>query len=96
MNCILNVCKHGSCKATYEVPCYRCLCEPGFYGDACEHFNLSSGNPCKVYRTYVKTSHGEYRCDCFTAFSGRNCPDFNPCLLKSSNCLHGSVCESNL
>ncbi|XP_049513847.1 cadherin EGF LAG seven-pass G-type receptor 2 [Dermacentor silvarum] len=93
--CLLNVCKHGSCEATEERPGYRCVCDPGFYGDACEHFDPCSENPCKTFGTCVNTSHGEYRCDCFTGFSGRNCSDFNPCLLKPSACLHGGACESN-
>ncbi|KAH6922888.1 hypothetical protein HPB50_020024 [Hyalomma asiaticum] len=93
--CLMNVCKHGSCEATDALPGYRCLCDPGFYGDACEHFDPCSENPCKTFGTCVNISHGEYRCDCFTGFSGRNCSDFNPCLLKPSACLHGGVCESN-
>ncbi|XP_075729557.1 uncharacterized protein LOC119163685 isoform X2 [Rhipicephalus microplus] len=93
--CQMNVCKHGSCEVTEAMPGYRCLCDPGFYGDACEHFDPCSENPCKTFGTCVNISHGEYRCDCFTGFSGRNCSDFNPCLLKPSACLHGGVCESN-
>uniref|UniRef100_L7M4R1 Putative g protein-coupled receptor n=1 Tax=Rhipicephalus pulchellus TaxID=72859 RepID=L7M4R1_RHIPC len=93
--CLMNVCKHGSCEATEAVPGYRCVCDPGFYGDACEHFDPCSENPCKTFGTCVNISDGEYRCDCFTGFSGRNCSDFNPCLLKPSACLHGGVCESN-
>ncbi|XP_077495708.1 uncharacterized protein LOC144106737 [Amblyomma americanum] len=93
--CLLNVCKHGSCETTDERPGYRCLCEPGYYGEACEHFDPCSEQPCKTFGTCVNTSHGEYRCDCFTGFSGRNCSDFNPCLLKPSACLHGGVCQSN-
>ncbi|KAH9364162.1 hypothetical protein HPB48_017017 [Haemaphysalis longicornis] len=82
-------------RTTGERPGYRCLCEPGFYGDACEHFDPCSHNPCKTFGTCVNTSHGEYRCDCFTGFSGRNCSDFDPCLLKPSACLHDGVCTSN-
>ncbi|XP_077497870.1 uncharacterized protein LOC144108530 [Amblyomma americanum] len=93
--CLLNVCKHGSCETTGHVPGYRCLCDPGYYGDACEHFNPCSEQPCKTFGTCVNTSHGEYRCDCFTGFSGRNCSDFDPCLLKPSACLHNGVCQSN-
>ncbi|XP_065279980.1 adhesion G protein-coupled receptor E1-like isoform X2 [Dermacentor albipictus] len=93
--CVTNVCKHGSCEATDARPGYRCVCDPGFYGEACEHFDPCSENPCKTFGTCVNTSHGEYRCDCFTGFSGRNCSDFNPCLLKPSACLHGGVCQSN-
>ncbi|XP_065311042.1 adhesion G protein-coupled receptor E1-like isoform X1 [Dermacentor albipictus] len=93
--CLLNVCKHGLCEATEELPGYRCVCDPGFYGEACEHFDPCSENPCKTFGTCVNTSHGEYRCDCFTGFSGRNCSDFDPCLLKPSACLHGGVCQSN-
>ncbi|XP_037528981.1 adhesion G protein-coupled receptor E2 [Rhipicephalus sanguineus] len=93
--CLMNVCKHGSCEATDARPGYRCLCDPGFYGEACEHFDPCSENPCKTFGTCVNTGHGEYRCDCFTGFSGRNCSDFNPCLLKPSACLHGGVCQSN-
>ncbi|KAH9364064.1 hypothetical protein HPB48_021296 [Haemaphysalis longicornis] len=93
--CLLNVCKHGSCENTGERPGFRCLCEPGFYGEACEHFDPCSHNPCKTFGSCVNTSHGQYRCDCFTGFSGRNCSDFNPCLLKPSACLHGGVCTSN-
>ncbi|XP_077546159.1 uncharacterized protein LOC144158861 [Haemaphysalis longicornis] len=93
--CLLGVCKHGSCETMGERPGYRCLCEPGFYGDACEHFDPCSHNPCKTFGTCVNTSHGEYRCDCFTGFSGRNCSDFDPCLLKPSACLHDGVCTSN-
>ncbi|XP_037271639.2 uncharacterized protein LOC119163684 isoform X1 [Rhipicephalus microplus] len=93
--CVMNVCKHGACEATDALPGYRCLCDPGFYGDACEHFDPCSENPCKTFGTCVNISHGEYRCDCFTGFSGRNCSDFNPCLLKPSACLHGGVCQSN-
>ncbi|KAK8763706.1 hypothetical protein V5799_033685 [Amblyomma americanum] len=93
--CLLNVCKHGSCETTDDRPGYRCLCDPGYYGEACEHFDPCSEQPCKTFGTCVNTSHGEYRCDCFTGFSGRNCSDFNPCLLKPSACLHDGVCQSN-
>ncbi|KAK8762285.1 hypothetical protein V5799_026449 [Amblyomma americanum] len=93
--CLLNVCKHGSCETTGHVPGYRCLCDPGYYGEACEHFDPCSEQPCKTFGTCVNTSHGEYRCDCFTGFSGRNCSDFDPCLLKPSACLHNGVCQSN-
>ncbi|XP_065311024.1 adhesion G protein-coupled receptor E2-like [Dermacentor albipictus] len=93
--CLMNVCKHGSCEVTDARPGYRCVCDPGFYGDACEHFDPCSENPCKTFGTCINTGHGEYRCDCFTGFSGRNCSDFDPCLLKPSACLHGGVCQSN-
>ncbi|CAN8002029.1 unnamed protein product, partial [Ixodes hexagonus] len=93
--CLLNVCKHGSCETTRDKPGYRCLCEPGYYGDTCDWFDPCSQNPCRTFGTCVNTSRDEYRCDCFTGFSGRNCSTFDPCALRPSACLHDGVCRSN-
>ncbi|KAG0423385.1 hypothetical protein HPB47_000836, partial [Ixodes persulcatus] len=93
--CLLNICKHGSCETTRDKPGYRCLCEPGYYGDTCDWFDPCSQNPCRTFGTCVNTSRDEYRCDCFTGFSGRNCSTFDPCALRPSACLHDGVCRSN-
>ncbi|KAL4225903.1 Notch [Mactra antiquata] len=64
-------------------------CQPGWYGDACEHqLNACNPNPCKHKGVCNVTNGHDFRCACDPGYTGSSCEqDIDECSL--------GVCQNN-
>ncbi|KAK3753373.1 hypothetical protein RRG08_005961 [Elysia crispata] len=100
----------GKCFLERNQPGFRCQCEPGYLGAACQHkleqcknFQVDSykkscvSRPCynKGHCQQVATRAG-YRCFCRRGYTGKHCqfPDTNECQGKSCTTINGT-CQDN-